>query len=98
MATTAGPIGKMLSFMRRKGSRAVLQPEDITESGHVDSSLYSSAKSTRDESDINNPVQGDEVKVPKRLKGKDVELKYKRTKSDPHGEYNVYKAKKVRNE
>ena len=98
MATTAGPIGKMLNFMRRKGSRAVLQPEDITESGHIDSLLYSDAKPTRDKSDIDNPIQGDEVKVPKRLKGKDVELKYKRTKSDQYGEYNVYKAKKVRNE
>ncbi len=98
MATTEGPIEKMLNFMRHKESRAVVQPEDVAEDGYVDSPLYSNAKPTRDESDKNNPVQGDYVKVPKKLRDKEVELKYKRTKSDSHGQYNVYKAKKVRNE
>jgi hypothetical protein len=98
MATTDGPIGKMLNFMRRRDSRAIVQPEDVAEDGFIDSKLYSNAKPTRDESDKNIPVQGDYVKIPKRLRNKDIELKHKRTKSDAHGEYNVYKAKKVRNE
>ena len=84
--------------MRRKESRAVVQPEDINEDGFIKSKKYDDFKSTRDEGDKNNPLAQDQVKVPKRLKGKEVELKYKRTKSDPKGEYNVYKAKKVRNE
>lgn len=84
--------------MRRKESRAVVQPEDINEDGFIKSKNYDDFKPTRDEGDKNNPLAQDQVKVPKRLKGKEVELKYKRTKSDLKGEYNVYKAKKVRNE
>ena len=98
MATTDGPIDKMLNFMRSRESRAIVQPEDINEDGFIEGKGYGDFKSTRDESDKNNPLSQDLVKVPKRLKGKEVELKYKRTKSDPEGEYNVYKAKKVRNE
>ncbi len=98
MATTDGPIEKMLNFMRRKESRAVVQPENINEDGFIEHKGYDDFKSTRDERDKNNPLSQDLVKVPKRLKGKEVELKYKRTKSDPKGEYNVYKAKKVRYE
>jgi len=96
MATTDGPIEKMLSFMRRKESRAVVQPEDINEDGFIKSKKYDDFKSTRDEGDKNKPIAQKQIKVPKRLKGKEVKIKYKKTKSDPEGEYNDYKAKKMR--
>ncbi len=99
MATTEGPIKKMLNFIASKKAakhenRTTLSPSQISEEGNVQN--WGNRYNPSDAVDKNTPADGDVVKVPKKLQDKEVELKYKKTKSDPGGEYNVYKAKKIK--
>lgn len=103
MATTEGPIKKMFNFIANKRAskhenRTALLPDQISEEGNVqnwDKDTFRVGNPS-DAADKNMPVDGDVVKVSKRLKNKPVELKYKNTKTDDGGEYNIYKAKKIK--
>jgi hypothetical protein len=99
MGTTEGPIKKMFEFIANKKAtkhqnRTILLPTQISEEGNVQG--WGGRNNPVDAANENMPADGDVVKVPKKLQGKKVELKHKKTKSDDAGEYNVYKAKKIR--
>tara|TARA_B110000444_G_C18442772_1_gene412046 strand:+ start:275 stop:574 length:300 start_codon:yes stop_codon:yes gene_type:complete len=99
MATAEGPIKKMLNFIASKKAakhenRTTLSPSQISEEGNVQN--WGGRNNPIDAVDKNIPADGDVVKVSKKLKDKEVELKHKKTKSDDAGEYNVYKAKKIK--
>ena len=111
MATADGPIGKMLNFMQKKKSQAVIDTDLIMETGHLTpGDEYSAPFSSVREEDYDNkapnmrvggekkvPIEGDEVKISKRRAKDDaVRLKHKGYKSDDDGVYSVYKAKKYK--
>jgi hypothetical protein len=75
-------------------NRTRLQPTQISEEGNVQG--WGGRNNPVDAANKNMPADGDVVKVPKKLNDKEVELKYKKTKSDDAGKYNVYKAKKIK--
>jgi len=104
MATAGGPIKKMFDFMRNKKSQAIVDTDLITESGHLESGDEHHVATNPAEpsehrygGEKNKPIVGDYVQMSKRRAKDDaVRLKHKGYKSDDHGVYSVYKAKKYR--
>lgn len=111
MATTGKPIGKMLNFMQKKNSQAVIDSDLITETGHLTTgdeynAPFSSVREQDNEypnmrygDEKNMPTEGDEIKISKRRAKDDaVRLKHKgySNNADGHGVNSIYKAKKYK--